>query len=282
MHGTVDDVHTLGTRDLPQVNQLFSAIIRHSAYGVYQCVDLVTNRLLLLAIERCEETREAQLHPAWGRVGWQSCRHSEINEYLEFYRNFLSFITGHPASCSPRDHTLELAQQSLQRLCPRINGLSRWAYKEVSTVPSSSTAQPPASQRQARGKKPPPPRPRRAPVPMPTPPTQTGDVRCADTMLVPTVPLKHRWKPNEARALTPVSEVPSCALGRDATVDDWAEDATQVWNPRPVSVHVGEDERRTPKGKVVAGFKLRPEHIPSPRCCSSGVALLDCRSSPCG
>ncbi len=282
MHGTVDDVCALGTQYLPQVSQLFSAIIRHSAYGVSPCVDLVINRLLFLAIERCEETREAQLHPARGRVGWQSWHHSEINEYLEFYRNILSFITGHPASCLSRDHTLELAQQSLQRLCPRINGLSRWAYKEVHTTRIGSTAQPSTSQRQARAKKPPPPRPRRAPAPMPTPPTQTGDVRCADTILVPTVPLNHPWKPNEARVLTPASDPPSCTLGRDAIGNGAMEDATQLWNPRPVSVHVSEEKRCTPKGKAAAGFKLRPEHIPSPRCCSSGVARWDCRSSPCG
>ena len=282
MHGTGDDFGALEAWDLPQVNRLFSAIIHHSAYGVYQCADLVINRILVMAIERCEETREVQLHPARGRVGWQSWHHSEINEYLEFYRNFLSFITGHPASSLSRDHNLDSAQLSLQRLCPRINGLSRWAYREVRTARSGSTAQPCTPQLQPRGKKPPPPRLGKAPAPMPTPPTQSGDVRCADTLLVPTVPLKHPWKPNEARAPTPVFDVPSCTLGRDAIANGLVEDATQLWNPRPVSVHVREEERCPPKGKVAAEFKLRPEHLPSPRCCSSGVVRWDCRSSPCG
>ncbi len=288
MHDAVDVTRALA--GLQQVDQLFLAIVQHSGYGHYQCVDQAIHRLLLLAVGRCEDMRNAEMqrHAAThgtSVVGWQSRQHADIDEHLEFYRNFLGFVDNHPASClaPPQDQTLDLARQSLQRLCPRIHGLSRWTRNEVQTARTARNkraarpAPPSTSQRQPRAERqmktsprklPPrkvPPVPAPAPVAaapaavtmMPTPPTQTGDVRLADTMPIPvsTVRLKQLWKPNAAvQPATPVSGAPSYTLGREA-----------------VDFKGGAEGAAGPVSR--SGFRLRPEHVPSPRCClSHGVS----------
>jgi hypothetical protein len=204
MHDLVDDIAVVG--DLPHMNRLFSAIIRYSAYGVYGPVDQIINRLLLLSIRRCEGMRGAPGHPGQGGIGWRSSAQSDTKEHLEFYRNFLSYILSHPAGHNSQDTTLELAQQSLQRLCPRINGLSRWTWTEdasSATEPrrnptrSSASRVPPETPKRSS------PRLRKQQGPLPTPPTQSGDVGLAATEPMPTIPLERPWKWGGAALPTP-------------------------------------------------------------------------------
>lgn len=288
MHDMVDDVAVVA--DLPQVNRLFSSIIRSSAYGVYEPVDRVINKLLLLSVRRCDGMGSARGQPGQGGIGWRSSAQSDINEHLEFCRNFLSYIRSHPTGRNSVDRNLESAQQSLQRLCPRINGLSKWAWAEEAspatdlrrnpTRSSTSRAQPETKKRSS-------PRLRRPKAPLPTPPTQSGDVRFAEP--IPTVPLERPWKWGGAALPTPDSRPLSHTLGRSAfemvDVDLRAEtDVTQSpLHPTLVLMqesgaeacdgHPQGPRRDDAKpmgcvtGTVPVGFRLRPEHPVSSRCC---------------
>jgi len=278
----------LAAGDLLQVNQLFLAVIHHSAYGVCQRVDRVINRLLLMAVRRCEEMRQTQVQLDRGTVWWQSFAQSQASDHLEFYRNFLSFITDHPAWCLSQDPNLELAQKTMQRLCPRVNGLSIWGWRDDGLAetrdgdarprgPSPAQSSTPRPQ-PPPAKKPPSRRPRRAPGPLPTPPTQTGDVNLADT--IPTMPLKRPWKP-AAALLTPhaVSGALSRTMGRDVAFDKQSDDAPQLLSPRTGSVGGGPRHcvLSRPAAHQSSGFKLRPEHTPSARCCVTVASeVWDC------
>lgn len=276
MRDTVDDFPAAG--DLPQLNQLFSAVVHHSAYGLDQSVDETINKLLLIAILRCEEMCICQLQPDQWRVGWQSFAQSQADEHLEFYRNFLNFITSHPAWCLSQDKNLELAQKTLHRLCPRVNGLSRWTWQDDDLAERRDARRSNPARvstpclRPQPAKKPPSRLPRRARVPLPTPPTQTGDANFSDT--IPTMPLKRPWK-QPAALPTPASGAPSRIMRRAAAVLSTSiEDATSLLCPKPVSVKVpwmNHDPRpralHRPAAHKPPEFRLRPEHTPSPRCC---------------
>ncbi|KAK4233739.1 hypothetical protein C8A03DRAFT_38530 [Achaetomium macrosporum] len=233
MHDMDDQPYVIG--NLQNVNRLLSAIMQRSAYGVYAAVDRAIHTLLLTAIRSCEAQRTnlaVQTLPH-GQLGWLSPAQSEINEHLEFYRNFAGYISSHPASscrsASPwGDRSLDMARRLLQRLCPRINGLCKWTYTPPTgtdvTVPGAprdrrrsshckSDAAPRMTTRRSSPRSSPRSRKPTAgiqPLMMPTPPTQSGDARLADALTVPTVPLRHPLTPGVGVApLTPHSGSPS-------------------------------------------------------------------------
>jgi hypothetical protein len=213
MHGVVDELSVVS--DLPQLGQLFAAIYHHSAYGIYDRVDQVIHKLLYLALRRCQELRTAQTPLVPNVVGWLSGVQCEVNEHLEVCRNFLSHIMSHPAGRQSQDRNLALAQQIMQTLCPRINGLSKWkCAKEVRPKRRDTTAKAPtprassAPRQQSGIPKRTSPRQRKPPlhiVMMPTPPTQRGDVKCAETL--PTIPVERPGQ-RDVPFLTPDTTYP--------------------------------------------------------------------------
>ncbi|GAB1316541.1 hypothetical protein MFIFM68171_06751 [Madurella fahalii] len=282
--------------DLRQVNRLFLGVVQQSLYGASPRADRIINSLLLLSIRRCDALRQAQLQAAQpagpDAVGWLSSAHaSELNDHLELYRNVLAYIASHPASragagSSPgsgsqtQDPRLQAAQQTLQRLCPRINNLSRWTYTAPTPAPRAS---------QSAGVRKPDPRhrhrhrPRAAPAkpatravagpraPLPTPPTQTGDVegRAAAAPAAAELP--------DTQPPAPVSKGKRGCYGGTVerrAVEGWVEEATQVLEVGervgPVST-VEKACARARTSEVGGGFGLRPEHVPSARCCRWGV-----------
>ncbi|KAH6855898.1 hypothetical protein B0I37DRAFT_366064 [Chaetomium sp. MPI-CAGE-AT-0009] len=297
MHDMVDDFWSLG--DLHLVNRLLTSIVHHSAYGIYEHVDQVIHSLLLLAIHTCDRLRKAQPPPTPDRVVWLSSTQSEINDHLEVYRNFLGHITSCPSSTSSRDPNLQSARELLQKLHPRINGLSHWTRpadvraKTDAVRRSHTRALRPSTQRQRSGitkpSSPPPPQlqpPKPVAVFMPTPPSQSGDVEWGVT--VPTIPV-HRTGRVESCPVAPSAGPPSHTMGRDdcrvENVDGLADEMARVLMSPPASVGVDgirgyRHETKACTGMMHGGvgasngrvgsmgaFRLRPEHSCSPRCC---------------
>ncbi|KAL2134836.1 hypothetical protein VTI74DRAFT_10732 [Chaetomium olivicolor] len=270
--------------DLDQVDRLFSAIIQHSAYGIYKRVDAVINTILLLAIQRCEALQGTGKKMVPGRIGWLSLTHSETNQHLEAYRDFVTYIVNHPTARLSQDPRLEAARRLLQRLCPRINGLSRWTTTGVNGA-EQKERRPTRRTRQSENKKlatqSPHKHQRLARPQLPTPPTQTGDVQHVET--IPTLPRKGPLG-QHAALLTPdtcpfsanVTEsrigggwdegpavpIPVMAgVGRTAAGRDWAQ--------RSMNGALDADGHRV---NVEAGFRLRPQPAWSSRCCAFSVA----------
>lgn len=188
MHATSDDLAVV--EDLHQVDRLFTAIIHHSAYGMYAHADQVIGKLLLLAVQQCDDLRHAQPHPSQGRVGWQSPTQGAVAQHLEVYRGVVNHITSHPVFSLVGDESVEAARAVLQRLCPRINGLARWTYGEEVQVlrksgrkrqqtlarqaqaPLQTRTQPHASPKRPISHPPPPRHPIMTPTSAPPPSTQ--------------------------------------------------------------------------------------------------------------
>ncbi|KAH6634697.1 hypothetical protein B0J18DRAFT_486879 [Chaetomium sp. MPI-SDFR-AT-0129] len=136
MHDMPDPFHAVS--DLHQVTELFACIAHHAAYGIYQGVDDVLHRLLILAIRRCADLKTKAQSGRSGRntgehgegpaVWWLSPGECEADDLLEVCRNFFHYVAGHPEVGSAiEDPCLMSARDLLQRLCPRINGLSHWS-----------------------------------------------------------------------------------------------------------------------------------------------------------
>ncbi|KAK4125834.1 hypothetical protein N657DRAFT_280441 [Parathielavia appendiculata] len=296
MDGVVDKLHVL--INLSQLDRLFAAISRHSAYGIYDAVDHVIHRLLYVAVRTCQALEAAQTSPATNGVGWLSTVQSEVHELLEVCRNFFSYITSHPAGRQSRDRTLGLAQRLLQRTCPRINGLSKWRHvKEGHAKDSDGSAtcdlRPSVSVRPLRRRsgrshvrnRSAPSRHLKRPLPlsMPTPPSQTGDVRCAET--IPTLPA-HRLGRINVLLPTPDTSYPlfdtlvpggvlpkaSKGLGEDDAIQLLAarpfrtpELVPRMWMGKSSTASRAIDHMAETR---IFGFRLRPEHPFLSRCCS--------------
>ncbi|KAK4099213.1 hypothetical protein N658DRAFT_498577 [Parathielavia hyrcaniae] len=306
MHGVVGELEA--DLDLAQLDRLFASIFRYSAYGIYDRVDHVIHRLLYIAVRTCQALGAAQTLPVPHGVGWLSTVQSEARQHLEVCRNFLSYITSHPAGRQSRDPILGLAQQLVQGMCPRINGLSKWTYaKQVhakdgggsTTCSTGSVASGrPSGLRKAAAS----PRRQKCPPlinPMPTPPTQTGDVRWPET--IPTIPARN---PDRRGVLPPTPDTsyplldtlpPDRALPTSSKGLREEDDEAQLLDSSPTPFTTPEHVRQmcTGRSRVASrviqhtvgtgtlGFKLRPEHPFSPRCCSFQSCLSSNGESGC-
>jgi hypothetical protein len=256
MHHVVSAPWAMG--DLRQLSHLFLATVHHSAYGINMQADRVINSLLLQAIRTCEELRATHTPPPYGMVGWLSPAGAEIKDHLETYRNLFGYITNHSTYSRSEDPDLGLAEQLLQRLCPRINGFSRWTAavgaakgcarsRKSTTSAQSSTSKPRAKTRKRTSAHP----QRRATKPvvvhgaMPTPPTQSGDVNFGGT-----IPTQLRTPSSMPNAMLPTPDLYplSHTLREDAIelreVDGWIEEVTQPWAPRLMSPLSGRGQDR--------------------------------------
>ncbi|KAK4463231.1 hypothetical protein QBC42DRAFT_285704 [Cladorrhinum samala] len=161
MHPSYHPAKTGGTPlalqdDLHHVNQLFEAIMQHHAYGIDASADHSLNKLLLAALQTCEELQTSSPsspasslqywhhHHADGSwaaetVHWLSPSAIAIQDHLEFYRAVLHYFTAFSAQrCEILNGT---ARQILHRLSPRINNLSTWSMAATRTPQSQASRQ---------------------------------------------------------------------------------------------------------------------------------------------
>ncbi|KAL2121357.1 hypothetical protein VTJ04DRAFT_5384 [Mycothermus thermophilus] len=235
LHQASPDIAAVGGRG--RANSLLQSVVEQGIYGTCEPIDGVIVRLLHLAVQTCaEEAAAVDMVPgpsylqyqrtrdrrrAGGqyegesdedddddaRVFWSSPTQIDAREHLELYRNIAAYLASHPASSLYRDPLLQETQQVLQRLCPRVNGLSRWTWTELPVSPAPTpTRSEKGSGRPRGGEKRGKPKPssrasprskkiRDPPLQLLTPPSQSGDVSHdgLDDELVPTLP-QHRQK----------------------------------------------------------------------------------------
>ncbi|KAL1842329.1 hypothetical protein VTJ49DRAFT_5497 [Mycothermus thermophilus] len=153
LHGAPQDLAAVGGR--ANVNSLLLSVVEDSAYGASESIDRVIVRLLHLAVHTCaaeaavdeaaQTSHRTQRHHHWHeddddtRVTWLAPAQFEAREHLELYRNIAAYLASHPASSLYRDPALDATRQTLQRLCPRVNGLCRWTWTEEPVVPPTPT-----------------------------------------------------------------------------------------------------------------------------------------------
>ncbi|KAK0726262.1 hypothetical protein B0T21DRAFT_394799 [Apiosordaria backusii] len=198
---------------LPDINQLFTAIMHHHAYGVDHQVDHAINRLLHLTVQTCQDARETQprMNPHGG-IRWMTPAEIELRKQIQFYRTFCRYLENYSMSLKS-DRSLETIRNILQKLSPTVNNLTGWVpvipprdiRQDMQGVGANNTpAKPPRrrsqrlrshhstpelepcapNSRQQRR----PPRPRRAKVSppqqqLPTPPIQADDPTCFSTYM---------------------------------------------------------------------------------------------------
>ncbi|KAL2267369.1 hypothetical protein VTJ83DRAFT_4646 [Remersonia thermophila] len=155
LHYHPHDLAAVGGR--AHVNSLLLSVVEESAYGANEPADRTIVRLLQLAVHTCaveaadDEAayahRYTRPHPAEdvdddsydassSRVTWLPPARCEAREHLELYRNIAAYLASHPISSLYRDPALDATRQTLQRLCPRVNGLSRWTWTEGPLPPT--------------------------------------------------------------------------------------------------------------------------------------------------
>jgi hypothetical protein len=250
LHEASSDLAAVGSR--AQASSLLQTVVEQGVYGECEPVDKFIVRILHLAVQTCAEEaatvnmvprppylqdQHTRDRPRVGeqyegecdededdedddaRVFWSSPTQIDAREHLELYRNIAAYLASHPASSLYRDPLLQETQQVLQRLCPRVNGLSRWTWTELPVSPAPTlTRSEKGSGRPRGGEKRGKPKPssrasprskktRDSPLQLLTPPSQSGDVSYdgLDDELVPTLPVSHpgRWRPRRDQSVTP-------------------------------------------------------------------------------
>lgn len=231
----------------------------------------------MLAIRQCADlktkTQGGRFRRSPGERGegpavwWLSPAECEVDDLLEVCRNFFHYVAGHPeVGSSIDDPCLMAARELLQRLCPRINGLSVWSGAAAGVNAKTEVGGRPPTHARTRMEC------RKAKVPvrkplaaaaagrkiaafLPTPPTQSGDVECAAT--IPTMRVERDG----------LGMVVPDAPGRDALPSPSA--SLKCRSPRDQARYVqGPRNSRTEERCRKGTFTLRPQHDMSPRCCS--------------
>ncbi|KAK4170728.1 hypothetical protein QBC36DRAFT_370729 [Triangularia setosa] len=292
-----------GLHLLPDINELFKAIMHHHAYGVDHQVDRAINHLLHLAVRTCQESRINQCRTHYDEgIRWMSPSEVEMGQHLQFYRTFCRYLENY-SMCVKSDHILDDIRNLLQKLYPTVNNLSGWvsltpprdirqdmqgaaANNMLTKLPSRrsqrlrshhSTPEPASfnSRWQRRAS-----RPRRAkvtplgPRQLPTPLTQTGDLGWFLTYKT------EDYIPSLPTPITPFS-VPPCSSQLPNVAEcqeEPEEEPTQLLGSRalqfvkpPIQRPRSVVQRRGVPDSLPADFtSLRPVHVhvPSQRCCS--------------